>query len=141
MTKKILPLLVFTLIFSGCSWFQQSQTTTDKIIYENQELNFSIELPSSAKGYNVSVDRGPIPPEATQTIGFLLNGGGFLSIEVYNLDNLEESVDKNLYENNEIGRSDKYLFVARQVSGGLPDSYRLSEDEFEIVKNSFKELE
>jgi hypothetical protein len=136
MLKKVLPLLLITLVFSGCSWFQQPQNTTDKIVYENSDLNFSVELPSSAKGYVADVDNDPIPPEATQTIDFFLKSDGFLSLEVFSLETWAD-FSKDGYDKNEIGRSDSYVFTARQSGGG---KYVLSDSEFEAVKKSFKLL-
>lgn len=137
MTKKILllPLLLIAIVFTGCNvnvQYPELGETLSTNTYENSEFNFSIEFPSSAIGASVNVDNDPIPPEATQTIGFLLNGDGFFSIEIYELDAKEN------YGKDEMSRSRNYVYVARQTSGGNPLSYRLSDKEFEDVKNSFK---
>lgn len=136
--KKIIALgtvTVLTIVLAGCTWFQQSQT--DEVVYKNSEYGFSLVLPAKVRGFKTSIDDDPIPPETFKTIDFSHEFNAFLSVGIFTLDGWQEYG----HPEEEIGRTEEYIFNAWHTTPGLPVGYIISEEEFEKVKNSFKLVE
>ncbi len=128
-----LTILIFGMV--GCGVSQPNENT----VYQNDEFGFQIELPESAKGYTTNVDNNPIPPEAVQTIGFLLNGNGFLSIEVYTNDEWDKIANKLVFVDpklvideestaktlSEIFPNQEYEEILEKVNNKTIDEFRL----------------